>query len=594
VSFVAFFFLQQSVLKPILNLTQASKDISQYQIYKEVPVISKDELGYFTGTFNKMVKDIVGAKELSEESRKIKEVFFAKISHELRTPLNAIVGLSKLMKSAGPLNDKQDNYSKVIIQNANNLVLIINDLLDFSKIEQGKMDLENTTFNLTDDVESILKSFEYQAKNKGISIELKSNAKEAVYAVGDSLKLSQVFVNLLSNALKFTNSGKITLHLNIEEEFENSLRIYFAVQDSGIGMSQEEASKIFAPFTQANNSVTRKYGGTGLGLSISREFVKMMGGTMEVRSEKNVGTTFYFVINVLKPSVDLIEKEKQKAIKEKNNKEELSIHKVEQGRTYRILAAEDNPFNQLVLKDTIESWNLPIVLDMAENGEIAIEKLKSNVYDLVLMDVQMPVLDGNSATVKIRQELAMPLRDIPIIAMTAHASNEEKEKCFTAGMNDYLTKPFEPQDLYNKIFMYAPISKGVKEQKVMVEEPQIVAPQATSFSFDMEQVKSFCKNKPDRIKKMMEMFIKDTPAEIQKIKDTYALKDFAALRTAAHSMKPKYTYMGMPNLSEVAKRIEMMANVGEENILIEQGYLQLEKQSELAIAEMKKYISQAL
>ncbi len=380
--------------------------------------------------------DLQKDKEIAEQKTKVKERFLANMSHEIRTPMNSILGLSNLMEKVGTLNPKQMDYMKTIKLNSKNLLNIINDILDLSKIEEGKLELEKTQFNAKELVKNVEKSLHLIAHKK--KIELTSTIDEAIPSllIGDSTRLNQVLINLTNNAIKFTPEGSVQLNLRLVNQEDHFVRLKFEIQDTGIGIEASKLGSIFDPFTQETASTTRLFGGTGLGLSISNQIVHAFNSQIYVESEPSIGSTFYF---------ELLLEIADKQLPELKN---VTVESMELTGKYRILLVEDNPFNQMVAEDTLKDWNGELEIDIAENGVIALEKLKRNVYDLILMDIQMPEMDGHEATRKARQELAIRT---PILAMTAQATPAEIEACMHSGMNDYISKPFQEEVLFSKI-----------------------------------------------------------------------------------------------------------------------------------------------
>ena len=375
-------------------------------------------------------------KELAEQKTKVKERFLANMSHEIRTPMNSILGLSNLMEKVGTLNPKQMDYMKTIKLNSKNLLNIINDILDLSKIEEGKLELEKTNFDVKELVKNVEKSLHLIAHKKKINLTSTIDESIPSQIIGDSNRLNQVLINLTNNAIKFTNEGDVQLKLHLIGIEHEKVRLKFEVQDTGIGIEPSKLSSIFDPFTQETTSTTRLYGGTGLGLSISNQIIHAFQSQIFVDSEPGIGSTFYFEL-----VFDIAEAQLQEIKKEPINTNELK-------GTFRILLVEDNPFNQMVAEDTLKDWNGELDIEIAENGIIAIEKLKHNVYDLILMDIQMPEMDGHQTTRIARQDLAIRT---PILAMTAQATPAEIEACMHSGMNDFISKPFQEEVLFSKI-----------------------------------------------------------------------------------------------------------------------------------------------
>lgn len=401
----------------------------------------------------KVEQELTLAKEKAEDSKRVKEEFLANMSHEIRTPLNGIKGFTDLLVK-NKHYPEQEKYLEAIGFSTKNLLAIINDILDFSKIEAGKMEIERTIFYLRDLIESIFNSFVFQAEGKGLIISKEIADKIPESLMGDPVKINQVITNLMSNALKFTEKGSI--HLSVEESsrVNNCVDLLFKIKDSGIGIPPNKVNTIFDSFSQASSSTTRKYGGTGLGLAIVKKIVNLFDGEIRVESTEGVGSTFIFNLN-------LGVAEDQSIIKESKKPElEMDLSGI------RVLVAEDYPMNQLLINETLSSWNFEV--EIVENGKLAFEKIRENEYDLVLMDVNMPEMGGLEATKLIREKLDEPKRSIPIIAMTAGALKGDKEACINAGMNDYVSKPFDHNELFLKIASYLDPRKN-KPEKVNKE-----------------------------------------------------------------------------------------------------------------------------
>ncbi len=382
----------------------------------------------------------IRAKEHAEQSEKFKQQFLANMSHEIRTPMNSIVGVTNLLVTS-QLNDGQKKYLSVIRKSAENLLVIINDILDLSKIEAGKMEFEKTPFLVSDVLETVYHTLLFRAEEK--KLEFKLDIKEDVpkALIGDPVRLSQILINLSGNAIKFTEKGSITVQVRVKNKNEENADVEFSVMDTGIGIPQDKLGKIFESFSQASSDTTRKYGGTGLGLTISKQLIELQGGAIQVTSTFGKGTNFSFhLIYPIGKAEDV----------GKSVVHETDV-RAEELRGLNILLVEDNPFNQMVAVDTLTDLIKEINIDVAENGKVAIEKLLLKDYDLILMDVQMPEMDGFEATQKIRTTLPAPKRNTPIMAMTANVTNDEVEKCFESGMEHYISKPFAQQDLLNKI-----------------------------------------------------------------------------------------------------------------------------------------------
>ncbi|MFM2226382.1 MAG: hypothetical protein RJA07_2584 [Bacteroidota bacterium] len=385
----------------------------------------------------KKQQELIGAKEKAEEAALEKQQFASIMSHEVRTPLNAVIGMTNILLMDNP-RDNQIQELNTLKFAAENLLMLVNDILDFSKIESGKVNLEKITFDLPIMVNNLKNSYQFKADEKGIKINSIIDESIPHQLLGDPTRISQILNNLVSNAIKFTEIGFVDISIRAIQTSNESVKIRFEIADSGIGIPVEKHQSIFDSFSQANSDTTRKYGGTGLGLTITKRLVELHNSKIFIDSDIGKGTTFYFDIDFV------ISFEKLLPI---NNFNDYNNTKIA-GK--RILLVEDNPFNQLIATKFLEKWNA--IVDTAENGKIALEKINLNSsYDLILMDIQMPVMDGIAATKAIREHQDISLQCIPIIALTAVAMENDKEKLLKDGMNDYISKPFNPADLYKKI-----------------------------------------------------------------------------------------------------------------------------------------------
>lgn len=380
---------------------------------------------------------LIEAKEKAENSERSKELFLANMSHEIRTPMNAIMGFATLLTDS-KLTKEQEEWVHAIKYSSDNLLHIINDILDFSKIEAGKLELEEKHINLGDVVQSSVSMFRTKAKEKKIGLDYTMDPAIPNIVSGDAIRLNQVLLNLLSNAIKFTDKGQIKLEVKRMKRADSSIWVEFSISDTGIGIPSEQLSSLFESFTQASKEIANKYGGTGLGLAITKRLVELQGGTIQAVSIDKQGSCFTF--NLPFGEVKDFERHIEAA------SSAVDFSKVA-GK--RVLLVEDNALNQQLAKLVLGKWKIDI--SIAENGKVAVEMLEKENYDLILMDIQMPEMDGYAATAYIRATLQ---NKIPIIAMTAHALTDEKEKCLKAGMNDYVSKPFSPQELLGKINKY--------------------------------------------------------------------------------------------------------------------------------------------
>ena len=445
------YYMHSSIAVRFKKVTLALESLrtENPQFSEKLLVEQDDEIGELIGEFNhlqeKLKRDydnLEVLKEKAEEHAKVKSEFLANMSHEIRTPLNGIVGMSYLALKSN-LNKKQKNYIQKIDNSARILLNILNDILDLSKIEAGKFTIEKINFNLYHTIESSLDLVRFSAKEKsiGLKVNYQDNLPEELY--GDNLRLSQVLINLLNNAVKFTSKGEVNLYISYVAES----RFRFEVKDTGIGLKEREKDRLFKAFSQADGSTTRNFGGTGLGLVISKELVELMDGEIWVESIYGVGSSFIFEITLeevkIKPILDKLVEDRGFSANRDSNFQDVGLLK-----GVKLLLADDNMINQEIILGLLE--NSKVQIDIASDGQEAIEKFRANEYDIILMDIQMPVMDGYQATKIIREEN----KDIAIIALTANAMREDLVKSMASGMNDHLNKPVEVEKLYETILRY--------------------------------------------------------------------------------------------------------------------------------------------
>ncbi len=415
------------------KLKSANKDLIEKQ--KQIETQKQD--------LEEKNSQLVEANIEAERLSKFKSQFLANISHEIRTPLNAISGYAKLL--AKSLKVEADSYYiNQVLKSTDNMMVIISDLLDFSKIEAGKMVIENINFNLVKIITQSISSLKFRAEEKNIQLEIHLDPFIPKTVAGDPYRLSQILNNLISNAIKFSNDGQV---VTIEAKCDNhgeKCQMYFAITDRGMGIPDNKLESIFESFTQINNDTSRLHEGTGLGLSIVKRLVDLQNGTIQVKSKIKEGSVFSFSIPYKIINDELLNKGA-----DDSPDEEISIQGI-----HNILLVEDNLINQELAKDTITSWGENFIVDVAENGKEAIMAIQNKDYSIVLMDIQMPVMDGHEATQFIRKSLPDPKCKVPIIGMTAHAMTSEKETALNNGMDEYITKPFNPDELKHKIKMF--------------------------------------------------------------------------------------------------------------------------------------------
>ncbi|MFZ1807522.1 MAG: ATP-binding protein [Cyclobacteriaceae bacterium] len=482
-------------------------------------------------------RDITQRKEDAAEllrAQKAKEQFLANVSHEIRTPINGIAGMATLL-SQKPTAKEQTTYLNAIKSAADNLKVIINDILDLASIESGKLNFEKIDFNLDDLLHSVVDSFSVQSVQKNIELSYNLDKGISKVLVGDPFRLNQILINLISNALKFTHEGHISINCQLEKKSNKNQHIKLEVTDTGIGIPSDKLTKIFESFSQADASVTRKYGGTGLGLTIVKQLVELQKGTVSVSSVEEEGTTFSIVIPYTIGSTTEIG-EKTSVFNRKKN-ELVSL------KDLRILLAEDNDINRLYATSILKMWEC--TADTAENGYVALEKVRNNDYDIILMDIQMPVMDGFEATKAIKKSGA-PKDQIPIIALTANSSSKDIEKCLASGMNDCIGKPFTPENLFSILVKYG---------RFKATQPK---PKPEKEKVDLTYLKKISNNDKTFVDDIINSFITNTPKTINEINAYLDSENWVKMEEQVHKIKPTLTMIGMPLARESAVEIEIL------------------------------------
>lgn len=397
---------------------------------------------------SKLNEELETAKLKAEKSSTAKSEFLSTMSHEIRTPLNAVIGMTNLLMMGNPRHDQKENLD-ILKFSANNLLAIVNDVLDFNKIESGKIVFENLRFNLGDLMHNICGAQHIKATEKGLDFELNVD-QELKYrtVIGDPTRITQVIYNLISNAIKFTEKGTIWVNVTCIEDRHNRVTISFSVKDTGIGIQKENLQSIFEAFAQESVTTTRQYGGTGLGLAIVKRLLELQGVNMYVESKPDVGSEFSFNMEFPVPT-DEIETKRTKIIEPQLPNLQNDQQVAGTFSSTRVLIAEDNPVNVMLMKKLLSKWDLTPTF--AENGARAVELVQYGNFDIILMDLQMPVLNGFEAAVEIRKMPDTKKSSIPIIALTASALFDIREQVFNSGMNDYVSKPFKPDELKSKM-----------------------------------------------------------------------------------------------------------------------------------------------
>lgn len=500
-------------------------------MYNNVVVESAKGVKYVLGNVMditdriELERDLNESKKLAEFNAKMKDLFLANMSHEIRTPMNAITGFTRLLGDT-KLNYEQEDYLKSINTASTNLLNIINDILDFSKIESGQVNIENVEFNLHDLVSSVERLLRPNAEAKNLRLAIIMDESVPMSIIGDPTRLSQILTNLISNAIKFTEKGFVKLEVSLLKDDAESTQLKFNVFDSGIGIPKDKIQVIFERFTQANTDTTRKYGGTGLGLSISKSLVELQSGSFHVESEVGKGSCFGFEI----PFKKVIEHERETSIVEKSILKHSGL---------KVLLVEDNILNIKLALKVLEKQGF--IAQVAENGKIAVDMVAKETFDVILMDLQMPEMDGYQATEYIRETLGL---STPIIAMTAHSLVGEKEKCIEMGMQDYLPKPFSQEQLYEKIIT-------LSENNTMNEIESTPKP-----TYDLNYLRTMAEGNKEFEKEIINTSLVHIPDNLKMLLNAIRLLDLKEISAVAHRLKSSFNVMGIDD-QNILKEFEL-------------------------------------
>ncbi len=532
-------------------------------VYVELTIIAIESKGdylfnaFFRDITNRKTRDneIREAKVIAEKSTKAKSVFLSNMSHEIRTPLNVILGLTSILQKSNFTNPEIDKKNLNGIQfSAENLLILINDILDFSKIEAGKLSIHTTDFNILRLISNISRGFKIKAEEKGLKFITKIDPTIPKFIIGDQLRLNQILINLIGNAIKFTQEGKVIFKISTEQTDDQHIAIKFLVKDTGMGIPEDKLINIFESFYQVHKPGKNKIEGTGLGLSISKQLIEIQGGKLRAKSELGKGSKFYFSIKYRKSdfkSVDI-------------DTDDLSIKKRNNLSGTKILVVEDNKMNQFFIEQLLSNWNIEV--HTADNGKIALKKLKSFVYDLILMDMHMPVMNGTEAAKKIRKSKNPAINKIPIIACSADVFPESKKKAIKSGMNFYLTKPISEQALEELLLSVLdmdsenklPIAETndtstIKDNKVN-QEPK----KSSETLCDLSFLRKTFDNDIEIIRSVLEMFVEETPKDYEKLKNVIfnSNMDYTLIKEIAHKLKSSFRTVGLQNESVILEKIE--------------------------------------
>jgi PAS domain S-box-containing protein len=496
-------------------------------------------------------KKRIEAKKLAEQSSVLKETFLANMSHEIRTPMNAILGFTELLLKKD-LDTEEKEFVRIIKSSGDSLLRIINDILDVSKIESGIMSFEEHPLCVSEMFTSINIILSLKAKEKGLQLSFLCESSVPNIVLGDPTRLTQILINLIGNSIKFTNTGSIKITAKVVKQENNLLHTLFSITDTGIGIAEDKTDLIFERFRQAESHTTRSYGGTGLGLSIAKQLVELQGGEINVKSTLGSGTTVTFMLPLKKAEESLSY--------HKENSDEIDMKTLSEKK---ILLVEDNPINIKFIRSLFEQFN--IIPDQAENGRIAVEMLRKLNYDLVLMDIEMPEMNGYEATTIIRNELKI---NVPIIAMTAHALAGESEKCLRLGMNAYISKPLKEQILFNKMF------------SLINKSPSLDRSLPVNKLINLDFLVESMRGKKDVIRETLDMYLSQMAVDSIVLRDAVAEMNFPLIKQYSHRMKSTVSLVGITELEKILDELESLSiqKQGEMKIRsLHDSFVQLEK-----------------
>lgn len=557
-------------LGQVLGAVVVARDITEQKRIEKEFIEAKVFAELATEIAEEAKSKAESATRIAEDAVKAKQQFLSNMSHEIRTPMNAIIGFTKVVLKT-ELSAKQKEYLMAIKMSGDALIVLINDILDLAKVDAGKMSFEETPFKMALSISAMLHLFEQKIQEKNLVLVKEYDTRIPTVLVGDAVRLHQIILNLVSNAVKFTSSGTITVSVSLLTEEEDKVTIQFSVTDTGIGIPDNKIEKIFENFQQASSGTSRLYGGTGLGLAIVKQLVEAQGGIIRVVSAVDKGSTFSFELSFLKTKSaaedDPIILEVDKRIKD-----------------IKVLVVEDMALNQLLMKTLLDDFGFE--RDIASNGKIAIEKMATEKYDIILMDLQMPEMNGFEATEYIRNQLHL---SIPIIALTADVTTVDLAKCRAVGMNDYIAKPVDEKLLYNKIIsLVNKPAAQISSKETSPDNTPAVNWKCTNLMYLSKRTKS----DPALMMEMISLYLEQTPPLINVMKSSLQTKDWEGLHAAVHKMIPSFSIMGISaEFEQIAIHVKEFAARQEPLETISNMVTQLENVCNQACAELTEVLN---
>jgi PAS domain S-box-containing protein len=542
------------VARDITEQKKAEKELIEAKAFAELATIIAEEA---------QIK-AEGATRIAVDSVKAKQQFLSNMSHEIRTPMNAIIGFTKVILKTD-LTSKQSEYLQAIKTSGDALIVLINDILDLAKVDSGKMTFEKVPFKMDKSIAAMMHLFDIKSQEKNVQLIKEYDYSIPAVLVGDPVRLHQIILNLVSNAVKFTTKGKIIVSVTLVKNTENDVVIEFAVSDTGIGIPVAKMETIFENFQQASSGTSRIYGGTGLGLAIVKQLVEGQNGTITVQSVLGEGSTFSFQLPFQKTNAAVDAPD-----------EIISIDA--ELKNIKVLVVEDIALNQLLMRTLLDDFGF--ACDIASNGQIAIEKLENNEYDIILMDLQMPIMNGFEATEYIRKIMKL---EVPIVALTADVTTVDLDKCKLVGMNDYISKPVDERLLYSKIIsILKKVYQSNQETKAI---SSLLKPRCIDLNYLMQRTKS----NPILMTEMISLYIDQTRPLVVTMRDSFDKRDWKTLYATVHKMIPSFSIVGIhQDFETMAKQVQEFANTQMEEGSIPDMVLQLENICVQACRELEE------